>query len=346
MFLYIYKPSDFVETVPSEAGSGSVSGGPWTLTLKPGATPISVEITDNDNIFDELDTTQNITNAVTLDGNTWAAGETIHSAYDLINSTTGHKVTTLHFGGNGNQVGAVDGLVSTVRLVEGESYTFNQSRTSNKETNEYEQYVACFTADTLIETVDGLIPVQDLQVGCMIQTLDHGPQPLMALLSRHVDVATLQEMPNLAPVRITAGALGQGLPLRDLLVSPQHRFLARSVVVRRMFEAAETLLSAKQLTALPGIAVDNSQSEVTYFHLVMPHHEIVIAEGTPTESFYCGEMAMKSLTPAARAELSKLFPDLLTGVSGVEPVRPLPSPRRQKQLVSRLLRNTKPVLAA
>jgi len=305
-----------------------------------------VEVTDDEDVFDEIDTTQNITNAVTMDGKSWAAGETIHSAYDLINTTSGHKVSTLHFGGTGNQTGAVDGLVSTEPLLEGQTYTFNSARTSHQRDNKYQDYVACFTADTLIDTANGPVRVQDLRVGDLIATLDHGLQPLEALLSRHVDEATLQKLPKLAPVRINAGALGQGLPLRDLLVSPQHRFLARSVVVRRMFEADETLLSAKQLSALPGIAVDSGQRDVTYYHLVMPRHEIVMAEGTPTESFYCGEQAIKSLTPDARAELNNLFPELITGTSKAEPARPFPSPRRQKQLISRLLRNTKPVLAA
>lgn len=344
MFLYVYSPSDFVSGLPDET-SASAGGGPnWTLTLIAGAQPTLIEVTDDDLVFDEVDASQVLTNAVTIDGNALAAGTSINTAYDLINTTSGHQVTSFHFGGDGYQQGPVDGIVSTVPLTAGSSYTFNSARTSHTQPNEYEDFVACFASGTSIEALNGPINVEDLKVGDLVLTLDNGPQPVLAVLSRGFDADALRERPNLRPVRIREGALGLGLPERDLLVSPQHRFLARSSVVQRMLDADETLLCAAQLTALPRISVDQKVSEVTYFHLVMGRHEIIMAEGTPTESFYCGPMAVKSLDPAARQEIEEIFPELLENMTLPAAARSIPSIKRQKRLVRRHRRNDKPIL--
>ncbi|KEJ89505.1 Hint domain-containing protein [Sulfitobacter donghicola] len=344
MFLYVYSPSDFVSGLPIESGA-SADGVPiFTLTLVAGATPTLIEVTDDDLVFDEVDGSQVLTNAVTIDGNAFAAGTSINTAYDLINSASGHKVTSFHFGGDGYQQGAVDGLVSTVPLIAGTSYSFDTERTSHQQNNEYQDYVACFVTGALIETDKGPKPVEALQEGDLLMTLDRGYQPVLAVLSQSFDKKALEERPKLRPVRIRAGALGQELPERDLLVSPQHRFLARSSVVKRMFGEEETLLSATQLASLPGIRVDQKAKEVTYFHLVMAQHEILFAEGSPTESFYCGPMAMGALAPKAHQEILEIFPELAESAQPQASARIIPSNKRQKRLVRRHRRNDKPIL--
>ena len=113
MFIYVYSPSDFIGGLPNEAG-GAASGSPtFNLQLVPGATPTLIEITDNEAVFDEIDGSQSLTNSVNIDGTAYGAGTTVHTAYDLINTGSGHKVTSIHFGGNGYEQGAVHGLVST-----------------------------------------------------------------------------------------------------------------------------------------------------------------------------------------------------------------------------------------
>lgn len=343
MFLYVYSPSDFVGGLPIETGASAGGGTPWTLTLVAGAVPTLIEVNDDDLIFDEVDGSQVLTNAVNIDGNAQAAGTSINTAYDLINTTSGHKVTSFHFGGDGYQQGAVDGIVSTVAMVPGTSYTFNSARTSHTQNNLYQDYLACFVKGTLIETADGPVAVEDLGAGDVILTLDHGPQPVLKVLSSYCDAAALAGQANLRPVCIRAGALGDGVPSRDLRVSPQHRFLVRSPVVRRMLETPETLVCAAHLTRLPGIAFQITPTDVTYYHIVMKRHEIIVAEGTPTESFYCGPFAMMALSPAARAEIEALFPTLLAG-QAMPPARPIMRGKQQRKLVQRHRRNKKPVL--
>ena len=94
---------------------------------------------------------------------------------------------------------------------------------------------------------------------------------------------------KLWPVRICVGALGNGLPERDLLVSRQHRMLVSSRIALRMFGQADVLIPAIRLTALPGIAIDTNVTEVEYFHILLANHEVVFAEGAATESLYTGK---------------------------------------------------------
>jgi len=51
---------------------------------------------------------------------------------------------------------------------------------------------------------------------------------------------------------------------------------------------------------------------VTYVHLMFDAHQIIIAEGGPSESFYPGPMAQKMVDPGALTELRMLFPDIVS----------------------------------
>lgn len=344
-FLYIYSPSDFVEGLPDEVDAMADGTSTFTLVLKAGATPTLVEVSDEELVFNEVDTTQSLTNDITLDGTSYAAGTTINSSYDLINSTTDAKVTTLHFGGDGYQQGAVDGLVSTVELTPGTSYTFDTERTSNHENNHYADYFACFTAGTNIRTSTGQVAVEDLKQGDLIETLDGSYSRLKLLLSRTFSTAELKASPKLRPVRIITGALGANLPKRDLLVSPQHRMLAKSVIAKRMHGTDEVFISAKKLTALPGIFTDTTEQDVTYFHLVLDKHHVIFAEDAPTESFYCGPDALKALSESALEEINAIFPNLLKDDTPPLSARIIPKGAAQKHLLHRHLKNSKPLVA-
>lgn len=344
-FLYIYSPSDFVEVLPNEVDATADTTSTFTLVLKDGATPTLVKVSDEELVFDEVDATQSLTNTITLDGTSYAAGTTINSSYDLIDSTTGIKVTTLHFGGDGYQQGAVHGLVSTVELTAGTSYTFDIDRTSNQANNQYADYFACFTAGTNIRTSAGQVAVENLKQGDMIETSDGSYSHLKLLLSRTFSTADLQASPKLRPVRIMAGALGANLPKRDLLVSPQHRMLAKSVIAKRMLGTDEVFISAKKLTALPGIFVDTTEQDVTYFHLVLDKHHVIFAEGAPTESFYCGPDALKALSESALEEITAIFPSLVKNDASPKSARIIPKGADQKHLLFRHLKNSKPLIA-
>lgn len=50
--------------------------------------------------------------------------------------------------------------------------------------------------------------------------------------------------------------------------------------------------------------------EVIYFHLLFDRHEIIFANGAPTESFFPGPEAMDALDRDQRVESEAIFPDL------------------------------------
>jgi hypothetical protein len=204
----------------------------------------------------------------------------------------------------------------------------------------------CLTEGTLIDTSEGPVAVENLRPGDTIINLDGAHVALRRVFRRRFTGADLGAAPNLRPVRIMAGSMGHGLPRRDLLVSRQHRMLVSSRITRRVLQETEVLVAAVKLTGLPGIFVDETVSEVTYFHLLFDRHEIVYAEGAPTESLYPGPDALKSVTPEARKEILTIFPEIADMDYRLQPARPIPTGKEQRLLVARHLKNGRSLLGA
>jgi len=314
-FILIYAASDFVIAPPTEAGGTATGNAPFTLTLSAGAEPVLVEVDDTDGNVDEITSTgpQTFTNSVTIGTTTYPAGTTYNAAYDLTNTGTGHKVTSIHLGGDGNEQGAVQGIISTVPLEAGTAYTFDSERTSYLQTdNTYETYedVPCFASGTMIATAEGEKAVEDIAVGDLVRTRENDFQPVRWVGSRFLGQSNLETSPQLRPIRISANSLGTGLPKTDLLVSPQHRILIRSRIVERCFDVTEVLVAAKQLTEMPGIEIAEDLKKVEYFHILFDQHEIIFSNSAETESLYTGAEALKSVDSSAREEIFSLFPAL------------------------------------
>ena len=206
--------------------------------------------------------------------------------------------------------------------------------------------VPCIVRGTLITTDRGDVPVEDLKPGCKVLTQDHGFQELVSTMSRVVDASGLERNARLYPVRIAAGALGAGLPRRDLVVSRQHRMLVKSSIAERMFGTASVLVAAIRLTELPGIEVDDAIDSVEYFHLVFKKHEVIFAEGAPTESFLVNYQTQRTLSKEQRDEFVTLFPELgEVGYPGA-PAHASPPRLLQKELVRRHAKNARDLLSA
>jgi hypothetical protein len=206
--------------------------------------------------------------------------------------------------------------------------------------------VVCFVRGARIATKTGPVKVERLGPGDDIVTSRGVCKPLRLVVTRKV--SSLEQMDNrkLRPVKIEAGALGNGLPERDLWVSRQHRMLVASPITHRMFDEDEVLVAAIKLTGLPGVAVDDSCQAVEYFHLLFDRHEVIYAEGAPSESFFPGPQAIRSLPQAGRQELTALFPELLDGQKNHRPARFVPRQELQKRLVARHHKNHKPLFEA
>lgn len=226
--------------------------------------------------------------------------------------------------------------------------TYNAGHVGNLSVNRVsDNFVNCFTAGTLIDTPDGPRRVEELVAGDVVLTRDNGVQILRWTGGRPLHLH--EGNGHLRPVRIAAGALGQGTPVQDLCVSPQHRVLIRSAIARRMFGAEEVLVAAKHLVGLPGIDLDHGAETVTYLHLLLDRHEIVFSNGAATESLYTGPQALKAVPASARAEILALFPELAEdgdGAAGPIPARMLICGRQGKQLAERHRTNCRPVYQA
>ena len=169
--------------------------------------------------------------------------------------------------------------------------------------------ITCFTSGTKIAVPGGTHAIEELAIGDRVLTKDRTPQAICWIGRRKYTAHQLEQNPKLRPVRILAGALGQGLPKRDMLVSRQHRMLLQSRIAERMFGKSEVLVSAIKLTGLPGIFVDEAVHSVDYVHLLFQQHEIIYAEGTLTESLFTGPEALKSVSAEARQEILTIFPE-------------------------------------
>ena len=207
--------------------------------------------------------------------------------------------------------------------------------------------IICFASGTLIHTAEGAVPVEHLQVSDHILTYDQGYQPLRWIGSCSLTPAQLQANPKLLPTLIRADALGPGYPKQDLIVSPQHRVLAASAIVRRMFGRRDVLIPAHKLLPLDGVGIlDDPTSGLTYWHLLFDDNQIVWSNGAPTESLFTGPEALKAVSPASAAEIKTLFPRL--SEPGFKPAfaRHIPAKGRlMRKLVQRHQMNDKPVFA-
>ncbi len=158
----------------------------------------------------------------------------------------------------------------------------------------------CFTYGTELLTPQGNRAVQDLRVGDMVVTRDHGLQTLRWIGERGVC-----GLGKFAPIHFLPGALGNA---RSLLVSPQHRMLVSGWRAELFFGEPEVLVAAMHLvngrTIVPFLT-----RAVDYFHLLFDRHEIIFAEGVPTESFYPAT-AVLAADRDMFVEVTTLFPAL------------------------------------
>ncbi|MEM8870145.1 MAG: Hint domain-containing protein [Pseudomonadota bacterium] len=191
----------------------------------------------------------------------------------------------------------------------------------------------CLTRGVLVMTEHGARPVEDLEVGDLVLTRDTGLQPVRWIGSRTLSGHNLAAKPDLRPIRIAAGALGDALPTRDLLVSPHHRMMIGGWRAQVLFSLPEALVAAKDLVNDQSVRVDAAPDGVDYFHVMFDQHAIIYAEGAETESFYPHSDALTAVDKAALDELLAIFPELAEESTGMRPVAPQVTTTEAKALL-------------
>ena len=165
--------------------------------------------------------------------------------------------------------------------------------------------IPCYSAGTLIDTPDGPREVQSLQIGDLVETLDHGAMPICWLRRRD------QKLPGAGTtagvVLIRAGTFAAGSPARDLLVSPQHRILLGGCGQLDDVFPGQCFAAAKALTGLPGVRMMRGVRRITWVHFAFDSHEVVCAEGCYSESLLLGPMVLNGLTGMSRRAAARHF---------------------------------------
>lgn len=134
--------------------------------------------------------------------------------------------------------------------------------------------IICFLAGTDIATPEGAVEVQTLRAGDMVVTASGEAKPVR-WVGRSTISTRFADPVRSAPIRITAGALGDNLPVRDLLVSPAHAMFVGGILVQAGAMVNGTSIRREVM----------SEESFSYYHVELENHELIVAEGAACESF-------------------------------------------------------------
>jgi Hint domain len=157
----------------------------------------------------------------------------------------------------------------------------------------------CFSKGAEISTPSGRRLVEDLRAGDSVLTED-GRSVTIAWIgtSRYGRQQAARE-DRLRPVYLHAHAFGPGLPDRELVLSPQHRIVVESASCELLFGTERAFVVARHLTP-PFASMPEPEADVTYFHVLLEHHEILVANGLPCESLQPARRMIEALSSEAR----------------------------------------------
>ena len=173
---------------------------------------------------------------------------------------------------SGNHVTITEGSASATLTVAGAS-SFNFLLTPDSGTGT-ELRVACYCPGTAIRTPSGDRPVEDLAVGDSVVTFDGGPESVKWIGHRSYAGRFVAGNHLMLPVTIKRDALAKGVPHADLTVSPGH-----AIWVDGQLVPVWRLVNDVSITQAAAV------TEVTYLHIELERHALLLANGMPAESF-------------------------------------------------------------
>ena len=135
-------------------------------------------------------------------------------------------------------------------------------------------YNPCFAAGTRIAVRIGNVEVEHLHVGDTVLTASGELRAIVWTGRRAVDLRAHPDPALARPVVIRRGAFAPGIPARDLRVSPDHNIAFDDV-----------LIPAKCLVNGLNVVVDFEALFVTYHHIELATHDLVLAEGLAAETY-------------------------------------------------------------
>jgi len=169
------------------------------------------------------------------------------------------------------------GTIGTIALSASSIYDFTDSFALSSDGMNTTISLNCFAAGTRILTPRGEVPVEQIAVGDELITLRDPARPTAKVIwtgRRALDLARANGAQALWPVRIAAGAFDDGVPARDLRVSPHHAIYWDG----NLFEAF-SLINGVSIVQEPDCRF------ITYHHLEVEGHDVLLAEGLPAETY-------------------------------------------------------------
>ncbi len=133
--------------------------------------------------------------------------------------------------------------------------------------------VACFAAGTRIRTPGGEVAVEELRPGADVALERGGTLPVVWTGHRRVDCRRHPRPESVWPVRVAKDALGYAMPRRPLWLSPDHAVFLEGVLIPIHCLVNRTTIAQEPCEA------------VTYWHVELARHDVLLAEGLPAESY-------------------------------------------------------------
>lgn len=233
---------------------------------------------------------------VTLNGTVTGPGSTVTLSYTLpgaatpstktLTATSVDNPNMILFTGTGVPGGSNTGtnryVFSNVQMFDSGANRTNFADDGNNTLGDYNvQAAPCFTTGTLIRTARGEVAVEDLVVGDLAVTASGALRPITWIGHRDLDAEGGALPHDEQPIRIRAGAFGPGLPARDLRLSHGH-----PVLVGADIDGAGGALVPIMCLINGTSILREAATRVTYWHVELDSHDILLAEGLAAESFY------------------------------------------------------------
>jgi hypothetical protein len=261
---------------------------------------------------------------ITMDGGTlWLGGRLVNSSYvlngddnlffDSPQSTIANSITGA---APGDRL-AILGVTITSATYSGTTLTLNTSGgtftftnitlasdevpgatfgTTTFQGNSYGYIqLACYCRGTLILTPTGEVPVETLATGDKVVTASGEAKPVKWIGRRSYTGWLAGGNPKAMPVHFKPGSLADGVPRRDLWVSPEHAVYIDGALV-----------PAALLVNGVSIVKTGTVDEVHYFHVELDEHDLIVAEGALAESYVEDNNRVMFHNVA---EFQRLYPD-------------------------------------
>ncbi|WP_283193195.1 Hint domain-containing protein [Rhizobium sp. AN80A] len=134
----------------------------------------------------------------------------------------------------------------------------------------------CLLRGTLIATPNGCVAIEDLRLGDLVETISGEAKPVRWIGRQTFRRSVEAWHPSVMPVRISKDALDDGMPSQDLYISAGHALYVDGALVR-----AKDLVNGSSIVA----ALPDGREAIEYYNVLLDSHDVVIADGTPVETF-------------------------------------------------------------